>query len=574
MSLDYPDVYMCMPDLFVKEYSGGGNNYYNWAGYSTTSYEAFKKDEACDLNEHKGSFIKVDPLTMRPFGSDTSRASYVAADDPGSCPAMKGRYSGRSANAPADTGSGMRIGCPRAGDFSSSAAQAECDDYMASFEGHAGTGKLMSLIPRTVSTDVGGDSAVGGADTCDWPRDGECDVDWGGCDPGTDCSDCPDDQSCGDNAGGGDAGDGEASCDDIQQEQECVAAEDCTYHPDDPACLPRACDDENGYIECVAIDGCTWDDDSNECGGDRRRMQSGASVGMNEPCTDITQEQECVAAEITVGSTTGITCTWHPDGGDEHPDGQCSQWQCGDEKNEQECVAVDSCTWDGSECSAVAGAYEPMCLMYGMKPGSKQYYDEKRKYFLAMQQETDEPDKSGAYWVAYLTEAGTAPYHCNSMEKDGNERCTINATTIFFPGMPSTSIAMLSIEYVKDLRADPEAAFVPVYKYNMWNKMSINSEDGSIQLTRGIMGFQYGAPRRTMPFIVCYRSNRVEAGLINGIVHAFDWQRVSSRALSRSATSVRARFWPRSAVCGPLQRPSLPSFGPTAAISTGRGAVK
>jgi hypothetical protein len=457
MSLDYPDVYMCMPDLFVKEYSGGGNNYYNWAGFSTTSYEAFKKDEACDLNEHKGSFIKVDPLSMRPFGSDTSRASYVAADDPGSCPVMKGRYSGRSANAPADTGSGMRIGCPRAGDFSSSAAQTECDDYMASFEGHAGAGKLMSLIPRTVSTDVGGDSAVGGADTCDWPRDGECDVDWGGCDPGTDCSDCPDDQSCGDNAGGGDAGDGEASCDDIQQEQECVAA--------------------------------------------------------------------------------------------------------------------DGCTWDGSECSAVAGAYEPMCLMYGMKPGSKQYYDEKRKYFLAMQQETDELDKSGLYWVAYLTEAGTAPYHCNSMEKDGNERCTINATTIFFPGMPSTSIAMLSIEYVKDLRADPEAVFVPVYKYNMWNKMSINSEDGSIQLTRGIMGFQYGAPRRTMPFIVCYRSN-VEAGLINGIVHAFDWQRVSSRALSRSATSVRARFWPRSAVCGPLQRPSLPSFGPTAAISTGRGAVK
>ena len=208
-----------------------------------------------------------------------------------------------------------------------------------------------------------------------------------------------------------------------------------------------------------------------------------------------------------------------------------------------------------------------------MKPGSKQYYDEKRKYFLAMQQETDEVDKLGAYWVAYLAEAGTAPYHCNSMEKDGNERCTINATAIFFPGMPSTSIAMLSIEYVKDLRADPEAAFVPVYKYNMWNKMSINSDDGTIQLTRGIMGFQYGAPRRTMPFIVCYRSN-VEAGLITRIVYAFDWQRVSSRALSRSATSVRARLWPSSAVCGPLQRPSLRSFGPTAAISTRRAVVR
>eukprot|EP01046_Picozoa_sp_COSAG06_P090427 COSAG06_NODE_36754_length_443_cov_0.837209_1_plen_140_part_10 len=140
-------------------------------------------------------------------------------------------------------------------------------------------------------------------------------------------------------------------------------------------------------------------------------MQSGASVGHNEPCTDITQEQECVAAQITAGGTSGITCKWHSD------NGSCSQKECSDKDNEQECVAVNVCTWDGSECTAVAGAYEPMCLRYGMKPGSKQYYDEKRKYFLAMQQETDEVDKLGAYWVAYLAEAGTAPYHCNSMEK-------------------------------------------------------------------------------------------------------------------------------------------------------------
>ena len=367
MSLDYPDIYMCLPDVFVEAYSGegGANAYYSWAGFSAASYEAFANDEACDLTEHRGSFIKVDPLSMRPFGGDTSRASYVAADDPGSCPVMKPTHGGRSADAPADTGANMAIGCP------SHADRDECGNWAASISQDADSTKLMSLIPR------------------------------------------------------------------------------------------------------------------------------------QEPS---------------------------------------------------------------------AGAYEPLCIKYGMKPGSKQYYDERRKYFLAMQQETDVVDVNGPYWVTYLAEAGTAPYHCNSTEKDGNERCAINATAIYFPGMPSISIAMLSIEYVKDLRADPDAAFVPIYKYNMWNKMQINHLGGGIELTRGIMGFQYGAPRHTMPSIVRYRSN-VEAGLTT-IVYAFERQRISSRALSRYATSVRARYWPRSAVCGPLQRPLSPSFGPTAAISTGRGAVK
>lgn len=493
MSLDYPDIYMCLPDTFVKTYSDedSTNAYYSWAGFSTTSYEAFKKDEACDLNEHRGSFIKVDPLSMKPFGSDPSRTSYVAADDPGSCPVKKPKPNIVSAGAPEDSASHMRIGCPR-GELSDD----DCDNWVDQLEGHADPTKLVSLMPSVAVESDPSSTDVGGDDTCAWPRDGECDVDSGICTPGTDCSDCPDDEFCeGDaddgNAGDGNAGGGEA-CEDIVQGQDCDAIEDCTWHPDDPACLPRECDDIVEGQQCGEVDGCTWD--GSECRGDRRRMQT-----------------------------------------------------------------------------SVAGAYEPLCLKYEMKPGSKQYYDEKRKYFLAMQQEVDEVDKSGPYWIMYLAEAGTAPYHCNNMEKDGNELCKINATAIFFPGMPSVSIAMLSVEYIKDLREDSEAAFVPIYKYNMWNKMSIDHESGDIELTRGIMGFQYGAPR-TMPSIVRYRSN-VEAGLTT-IVNAFERQRVSLRALSRSATSVRARFWPSSAACGPLQRPSLPSFGPIAAISIGRGAVR
>ena len=373
MSIDYPDIYMCLPSAYVKTYSNedSTNSYHVWAGMSTTSYNELQSDEACDLNEHRGSFIKMDPLSMKPFGSDTSRESYVAADDPGSCPVKKPKTNEISASAPEDTASHMKIGCPYGDDD-------DCDDFPMDSDDDAT--KLVSLMPS---------AAVDS-------------------DPG---SNDPDDD---------DAGGDEPSCSE-RGENDCEVDELCTWHPD-PACLDRECDDEDNEDACNGADGCAWD--GTQCDGERRRMQASA-----------------------------------------------------------------------------AGVYEPLCLKYEMKPGSKQYYDERRAYFLAVQQEVDEVDKSGPYWIMYLAEAGTAPYHCNNMEKDGNERCTINATAIFFPGMPSISIAMLSIEYIKDLREDPDAPFVPMYKYNMWNKIHIDQEQGNIQLTRGIMGFQYGAPQRTMPSI-------------------------------------------------------------------------
>ena len=152
---------------------------------------------------------------------------------------------------------------------------------------------------------------------------------------------------------------------------------------------------------------------------------------------------------------------------------------------------------------SATGPYQPLCLKYEMKPGAKQYYDEKREYLMVLQQDIDQVDPMGPFFIMYLTEAGTPPYHCNNKEKDGNDHCAINATTIYYPGFPSLSIAQLSIEYVKDLREDSEATFVPVYKYSMWNKMNVNEETGEVNMLKSIVGFQYGASPCARSIVRC-----------------------------------------------------------------------
>ena len=92
--------------------------------------------------------------------------------------------------------------------------------------------------------------------------------------------------------------------------------------------------------------------------------------------------------------------------------------------------------------------YVPLCFKNTMKPGASQLYDEHKKYFL-MQQHliAAQADPNGPYFVSYLAEQGTAPFHCTD---DADEStCTINSTVVHFSGFPTLSIAFLSVEYVR-----------------------------------------------------------------------------------------------------------------------------
>ena len=443
MSLDYPDVYMCLPAPFVATYSSGTNRLYMGAGFGDKDWDEFAAEETCDLAEHRGSFIKVDPLAMKPFASDTTRASYVAADDPGSCPAKKPKKNQNSATVPEDSGSRMRIGC------TASLTDAECD---SAFFGE--------IDSQSGSTDTDGCSGV----DCGHPLLADTCSDTAAPGTGYTCLCQSEADACG----------GDSDCSDLLD----------AVPMDEVACAAN--------VPCQALAQCR----ESQSGRRRAQVATGRSMAFDADATKL--------AQLMPSET-----------------------------------------------------YEPLCLKYEMKAGSKQYYDERRKYFLAMQQGIDTVDPAGPYYIMYLTEAGTRPYHCNNKEKDGNERCSINATTVYFPGFPSVSIAMLSVEYVKDLREDSEAAFVPTYQYNMWNKMSILSEPveesctetattsiqadadacnavtdlgtsaaclrvqldgssdgnspactyqvyqaaGTTAFKRGVTGFQYGAPRRTIPSI-------------------------------------------------------------------------
>jgi hypothetical protein len=402
LTLDYPDVYMCLPDIFVDTYSAPteSNNYYVAAGFGDMDYTAFQSDdESCDFNEYKGSFIKTNPLSMKPFGSDSSRASYVAANDPGSCPCKKAQLNTLSAAAPADSASRFRIGCSQ-------------------------------FIKEPGSLLYNDDEPM-------------------------DAADC----------GAFDLRDMETSADATK-----IAL-----------LMPRSAIASHGADDTVATD-----DDAN---------------GSEEPCENEVDEAAralCELAENCPGELTD--CQDSADCAALIADGEPDEDLCA---ANIECQALVTCMDDASGRrrmqSSGTGRYEPVCMKYEMKPGSKQYYDEQRRYFMVTHHGVDEMDPRSPFIVMYLAEAGTSPYHCNNTERDGNNRCAINATAVFFPGFPSISIALLSIEYVRDLRNDPDAIFVPTYKYNMWNKMSVFFSSETINLKQGAVGFQYGASRRMMP---------------------------------------------------------------------------
>ena len=95
-------------------------------------------------------------------------------------------------------------------------------------------------------------------------------------------------------------------------------------------------------------------------------------------------------------------------------------------------------------------------------------------------------------------------YHCNNTA--AQTECFINSTAVFFPGFPSAAVALLSIEYVKDLRKDAGAVFTSTYKYKMWNKMKQRTDTDGGQVAdfkKTMLAFQFGARNSSHVAVAC-----------------------------------------------------------------------